>query len=218
MNKKAIVTLAYGEHSKLLPVWRNGFQPVAEKQGYDLVTYESLVYEDVDPMFNKGAMIRNELKTYEFVIWCDVDVLPFGPDVNLDIMKLKHRITISSDYNGICAGIMGIPRSLKAHMIFETCLYLGPVKDYGEFDGRDTKDQNTLKVLMKYFEEVSDMVVPLSENVISNPNTDKISNSLIMHHFWANRGVDDTLIDMNLFLKNPRKFLEENLPVHEADQ
>ena len=106
-----------------------------------------------------------------------------GPSrVNQKIPE-SNKIQISTDYNGVCCGFMTVP--VRYRKIIEIWRDLGPMVDYVEFDGRDTWEQNVLKLLMKHFPKFKDSFELLGEEVVANPKTQGLENLPSMFHMWA---------------------------------
>jgi len=138
-----------------------------------------------EPYMVKICEILRHIENHEMVIYADADIL-FNPNAT-EIPRLFYEkpLMLSRDSLGVCCGFMVVHQTPQTHRLLETWARLG----YSNKPGRNTGDQDTLKLLMANFNWVGELIGVIPEDVISNPERGpKVGLGSIGHHYWANGG------------------------------
>lgn len=173
-----------------------------EAHAIEFELHNEIKDNSTDVVWYKISLVTNALREVDYVIWSDVDVLIC--DINFDINNYfscikKTDLILSSDYNGLCLGFFIVKRSSWSIKLFETLSFLGNIKDSktGLFGSINRKEQDALKLLSNYFENVSSNISNIPETIITNPKSAQFKQIPFAFHLWANGGIQKTLALIN---------------------
>jgi hypothetical protein len=177
------------------------------KNRIDFDLHDKITSKHTDVYWNKISIILKSLSSYDWVMWCDADVLIY--DIDFDwrnyLLKLENKnLLISSDFRGICLGLFFIRSCLWSFELLKTLEALGNIKNekVGLYDRRNQREQDTLKVLMDFFENISSKIELIPESIVSNPKSPESGEGLFAHHFWANGNPQKIASEMKNSLLN----------------
>lgn len=153
-----------------------------------------------DIYWEKITLVKRALNFSEWVIWSDIDVLFLNHQFDLkEYIKNKEdkHLIISSDHRGLCLGFFAVKSSTWSLALLESMLFLGNIKDekVGLYDHKNQREQDTLKVLLDFFQVVHNNVSLIPESLISNPRSENLIGRFA-HHYWANRNFEQVLKEM----------------------
>lgn len=177
------------------------------KNNIDFDLHDKITSKHTDVYWNKISIVLKSLSNYDWVMWCDADVLIYNMEFNWRDYLLKHEnknLIISSDFRGICLGLFFIRSCQWSFELLKTLETLGNIKNekVGLYDRRNQREQDTLKVLMDFFENISSKIEIIPEFIVSNPKTPESAEGLFAHHFWANGNPQKIAFEMkSSFLK-----------------
>lgn len=161
------------------------------KNRIDFDLHDKITSKHSDVYWNKISIVMESLSSYDWIMWCDADILI--SDLEFDwkdyLLKLENKnLIISSDFRGICLGLFFIRSCQWSFELLETLETLGNIKNekVGLYDRRNQREQDTLKVLMDFFENISSKIEIIPESIVSNPKSPESVEGLFAHHFWAN--------------------------------
>lgn len=152
--------------------------------------------------FRKHHRVALLLPFYDWVVWCDTDILIKYPrfDFSTELGLYDSPIVISQDNCGMCAGFFAIKNTGLGEQFINTWAFLGEYEsDKGvnftnPLNGNEG-DQHTFRCLYHSFPIVRNNVDYFPEYIVSNPNsseTDKLE-SFAHHYFGRWNTVDEVL-------------------------
>jgi hypothetical protein len=153
------------------------------------------------PAWLKFDVILDELKDPaltpdDWIVWVDSDVVVVQPSLEYQPLFASDKdMLISVDAYGICTGVFAVRATKWAQGLLMLLVQLGPTDSarLSEFDGHERHEQNTLKVVLRYFPDVRAHVGVIPESVIQNRRS-VFSPQAWMFHFWmGGRTVDEVL-------------------------
>lgn len=156
----------------------------AEQRGYKFVCYRHLPDPNLDPYWNRVRIMQQELVDCAAVWWIDADALFLRRDVPLP--EVTFDLKFSTDWNGICCGVMAVKNTPWAHKLLDTWLFLGNVRGdrIKDFDNGQFREQTVVKALRYYFGNFLGRVDEVSEALIQNPIS-QFNASALMLHMWS---------------------------------
>lgn len=148
--------------------------------------------------WDKLIHIVNLLKANrcDYICWIDIDIYILDLKYKLEdlIIDINKEIHISTDNSGLCTGFIIIKNNEKSLKLFDTLHFLNTQNprreltyknECGGFPTYDTKiEQNPLKILCHYFENVERMMSHIPQSIIMNPASSDQVNPF-MFHFWS---------------------------------
>lgn len=122
------------------------------------------------------------------VIYVDVDVLFHPRFTAQQAQPLPPELTtgdfvLSQDSLGLCCGFFTIANTPLTRQLLRVWRDLGCLDTPGK---RIIGDQDTLKLLVKHFPWVHDLVSLLPTTFVSCP--EQVTRGQLAHHFWSNGG------------------------------
>lgn len=186
--KYALLSCHDEAYDKIAKLSFDSFVWFAEAHGID---YRPVFVDNLGPtpyLFKLGRVIRL-LDDYDYVIYSDVDVL-FNPgykcreynSTTSEFLKSDKPIMASQDSLGLCAGFMTFRKDDSVLKLLEVWKTLGYMSERPPIRG----DQSTLKLLVKNFKWIGDLVGLIPQTAVSNPECGLRGS--VAHHFWANGG------------------------------
>lgn len=164
-----LVTLATEEMRDVWQLFAKTWNAFCARHGYYLKCYTSAPYPELAPSWNKIPILLNQAKYATGPVWwIDADMLVL--DMHPPLPIPTKPVWISTDWNGICCGLMGCSNNEWAFKCLEAAFFCGDVLDPDEF-GKDCGvkwEQNAFKALMKSFPAVKDGIMQLPENLVSD--------------------------------------------------
>lgn len=159
--------------------------------GIDFELHEKITSQHSDVYWNKISMVKQALAQYDWVIWMDADILILDKDFDCKkyLSGLNDKdLVISSDFRGICMGLFFIRNCPWSISLLNTLEYLGNIKNekIGLYDVRNQREQDSLKVILDFYDAVSSKTERIPESVVSNPKTTPVVPDAFAYHFWAN--------------------------------
>ncbi len=158
--------------------------------------------------FHKQIRASQLIDYYDWVIWCDSDILIKNPQfyfrsVLKDFDEKNKSFLVSQDNLGVCAGFFAVKNNNFGKKFINTWAFLHEFKSDINIVFTDPKngnegDQHTLRCLYHSFPIVRDNTDFFPENLISNPNSKELDKKLsFAHHFFGRWiSVDDILKGM----------------------
>jgi hypothetical protein len=178
-----------------------------EMHRMDFVFHEKLTESNSDVYWNKIAIVKEALNDVDWVIWCDADILIRNMEHKWTdyLMNIQDKnLIISSDYRGLCLGFFIIRACDWSTRLLKTLGTLGNIRNekIGIYDVKNRLEQDTLKVIADFFENIGSKIELLPENIISNPKTKSPIAGNFAHHYWANNNLNNVVAEMkNHFIK-----------------
>lgn len=176
-----------------------------EMNGIDFELHDKITSKHIDVYWNKISIVKEALISYDWIMWCDADVLI--SDLDFDwrnyLSKFENKnLIISSDFRGICLGLFFIRSCEWSFELLRTLETLGNIKNekVGVYDRRNQREQDTLKVLMDFFENISEKIELLPETIVSNPKSPESVEGLFAHHFWGNSNPQKVATEMENYI------------------
>lgn len=160
----------------------------------DFELHNKITSSHSDVYWNKISIIEKELTKTDWIVWCDADILIKNLDFDLVDCITRYgndrNLLVSSDYRGLCLGFFILRSCDWSSNLFLLLQTLGNIKQekVGIYDLKNQREQDTLKVLVDFFENISKRTILLPENVISNPRS-KERTGAFAHHFWGNNKI-----------------------------
>jgi hypothetical protein len=203
------VVMMYDESYKIIgDITSKAVTSYCELHRYALACYKSCLRQDLHPSWNKLLALQRELDDADWLFWLDADALLIDKMLPLEQLvaglEQDKFMGVSSDYNGICAGVFLIKNCQWSKDLLATMLFLGDLDLHrtNRFDTRTRWDQNTLKCLADYFPTVRDRIAQIPESLISNPRSPFSPDAFVMH-YWASGGqLEEISRKMNEILTN----------------
>jgi hypothetical protein len=182
-----------------------------EKHGMDFVFHEKLTGSNSDVYWNKIAIVKEALNDTDWVIWCDADILIRDMDHEWTdyLRNIKNKnLIVSSDYRGLCLGFFMIRACNWSVNLLETVEALGNIRDekIGIYDVKNRLEQDTMKVIVDFFENISCKVELIPETLLSNPRSVVSKRGIFAHHFWANGDLAKVITEMESYASNLSRF------------
>lgn len=193
----------------LISAYNKGYEEMAAvseplMKGYcrkhDIIPMISEINSKEDIYWEKLRLVKRALSCSEWVIWSDIDVLFLNHEFDLReyiMHQQDNHLIISSDHRGLCLGFFAVKSSRWSLAMLESMLFLGNIKEekVGLYDNKNQREQDTLKVLLDFFQVVQDRVSLIPESIISNPRSQQLIGRFA-HHYWANRNFEQVLNEM----------------------
>jgi hypothetical protein len=131
----------------------------------------------------------------DFLVWIDLDVYLLNLDFRVENIINDKDLYFSQDNNGICTGFMIVKKSDFNIELFRSLSFFGMVNTsmdietksiFGGFLHKNGNhyDQNTIKVVLNYFNIFKDKVTLIDENIIQNPESSFFETAFAFH-FWG---------------------------------
>jgi hypothetical protein len=177
------------------------------KHGYEFVVYNRPFRPDLPMAFSTMEAMAVEMEANPHIDWfmrLDADSIIVDPHFKLEpLLDCAHSFLGTSDHNGLCTGVFWAKNSGWAAQLLRTLSFLGEMDaaHWGEFDGRNTWDQNTLKALIKYFPRIKKHVGTVNQWIVQNPKA-KFNQGAFMMHFWSNSGQEMIAAKMREIIAN----------------
>jgi hypothetical protein len=113
----------------------------------------------------------------------------------------NKQMYISKDHRGLCLGFFAVKSSIWSKELLSNLLFLGNIKKskIGIYDNKNRLEQDSLKVIYDFYENISSHIQLINEDIISNPKSKTVKNS-IAHHFWANSNLSETVEEIQNML------------------
>ncbi len=167
----------------------------------DFTIYTEITSSYSDVYWNKIAVVEKELPNSEWIVWCDADILIRDLSFNIyNIIKKNSdkNLLISSDYKGLCLGFFIIRNCKWSKDLLYLMQELGNIRNekIGVYDVKNQREQDTMKVLYDFFENINTKTFLFPENIISNPRSVVRNDKSFAHHFWANNKVEQVALEI----------------------
>jgi len=195
------------------------FTKYAHFNNYD---YKHDVIDTSDPgicRLQKLNVINQQLQyDYQYIIYSDIDI--FIKDTTYDIFNesqntpgrryhsLYKDITISKDFNGLCAGFMIVKNTKFSKQFFNTCEFLKPttISELPKSQ-QSPGDQELIKHLYCEYPNVRKNIDPdLSEKIVSNNRSSELTKKKsFAHHFWWRNRSRDAIKDAIIYMETYEK-------------
>jgi hypothetical protein len=180
------VLMFYDDHRATVgKVFSRVAEAYCQRHGYHFKCHTQILDSRRNASWNKVLATRMllDITCSDWVVWLDADVLIVNPEIPLHALTAPRHSTellMSQDQWGPCAGFFCIYNGPWAKRLLDTWWFLGPTTLR---DNRDCWEQDTIKLLMKYFPEITDRSELISENMVQNPTSTFASSALAMHYY-----------------------------------
>jgi ADP-heptose:LPS heptosyltransferase len=155
----------------------------ARRHGYPLVRYTSPLDPSRHPAWNKVLAVRNALlsRQSDWVLWLDADAVIMNFDFPAtQLIREDCDCLFASDFNGLNSGIFLARHCDWTLRFLDATYFLGDLNR--DPDGFGPKwEQNTFKLLLAHFTEVSDRVVILPQRAMNSYPDDYAPGDFILH-------------------------------------
>lgn len=153
----------------------------ASAQGYGLVSYWHMPDPNLDVYQNRIRIMQQEIAQCDVLWWIDADAFFLRQDARLP--EFASDIAISTDWNGVCCGVMAIRSTAWVERFLNAWILLGNVRGdrIEHFDNGQFREQTTLKALCYYWPLIEARVSPLSEKIVQCPTSTFWAKALILH-------------------------------------
>jgi hypothetical protein len=161
------------------------------------------------PAWRKLELISKELEDpslsqNDWIVWVDSDVVVLNPKLDpSEFLRSDKDVLISIDAYGICTGVFAVRATDWCRTLVDALLLLGPIDSarVAEFDGYDRHEQNSLKVLLRYFPEVRNRFDLIPDSVIQNRRS-QYSADAWMFHFWMGGRTVEEVVDKRRLIRD----------------
>jgi hypothetical protein len=93
------------EYKKSIELCLKSHKKYCEKHNYDYITDETIFDDTRHPSWSKIKLIQKYLPNYEYLLWIDADAMITNYDIVAESLLSDKFLLISSDWNGINAGV-----------------------------------------------------------------------------------------------------------------
>jgi hypothetical protein len=134
--------------------------------------------------------MEHELDRFEVLWWIDADAFFLRQDQELP--PATHDITISTDWNGICCGIMAVKNVPWVHRMISAWMLMGNVRGdrIKDFDNGQFREQTTLKAMCYFWPMIECHIGTISEDIVQCPSSKFNPEALVLHCWNAWTGPD----------------------------
>ena len=176
----------------------------AEARSYKLVVYRHFPDPNVDVYWNRIRVMQQEIGTCDTLWWIDADAFFLRTDI--DLPAVTKDIALSTDWNGICCGVMALKNSAWVQRFLDAWLLVGPVlrERIKDFDNDQKREQTTLKALRYFFPAVAEHIEEISDSIIQNPTAKFCPDALLLHVWNGWLTSQRTHITLDRFLADKR--------------
>ena len=201
--------LTYCDHeyepigSLTIPIMRD----YCRKHNFEFILNNKITGPHRDVYWNKISTVRENLGDSDWVLWSDIDIMIFDLNFNWEnyLEKMEDKdLILSSDYGGLCLGFFLIRNCEWSFRLLASMELMGNINSgkVGIYDKKNQREQDTLKVLADFFENISCKIDLIPESLISNPRSSLNGITPFAHHFWASRGIPKVIDE----IKSPKFF------------
>lgn len=159
----------------------------AEKRGHKFVCYHHFPDPNRDVYWNRIRIFQQEIATCEALWWIDADAFFLRDDLELPVPTTN--LAFSTDWNGICCGVMALRNSAWTERFLDAWLLLGDIPmekiKASKFDNDQFREQTTVKAMRYFWPAIDAHVSHVSEGVVQSPTSKYHADALILH-MWAN--------------------------------
>jgi hypothetical protein len=169
-------------------------------QGYQFVCYRHLPDPNLDIYWNRVRILQQELDGTEMVWWVDADAFFLRTDRRLP-EDFPTPLAFSTDWNGICCGVMAVRNTSWANKFLTAWSILGNVANdrIKEFDHGQFREQTTVKALMHLWPDIANRISSINQECIQNATSHYRRDALVLH-MWNNYiGTERALATLQLF-------------------
>lgn len=202
--KACIVTFYNEKYKSIFEFIEPNLRLFCKNNSFSLEAYKiDEPYETLT--FRKQGRVAQLIDYYDWVVWCDSDILVKKPDFDFST-QLKYTsksFIVSKDNLGMCAGFFAVKNNDFGKQFIRTWDFLHEYKSnvnivFTAPENGNEGDQHTLRCLYHSFPVVRDNTTFFPEHVVSNPNSTKEDKrDSFAHHFFGRWiSVDDVLKGM----------------------
>ncbi len=178
---KTVICMMYDGNARYGVLTEEINREYAKARGYDFIVYRHLPDPNLDPYWNRFRILQHELERCDLFWWIDADAFFLRHDQNLP--PATHDLTISTDWNGICCGVMAVKNVPWVHRLINAWMLLGNVRGdrINGFDNGQFREQTTLKAMCYYWPMVECHIGKISEEIVQCPSSKFNANALVLH-------------------------------------
>jgi|SRR6185437_2586534 len=175
---------------------------------FEFVIHSTISTNHKDIYWNKIGLVKQNLASNDWVIWCDADIIINWFYLDWNAMFKRHAdksLLVSSDFNGLCLGFFVIKANQWSINLLDIMEKLGDINKgkIGVYHRKFQREQDTIKVLADFFAVINDQILLLPEEIIANPKSEINGTIPFAFHFWASRGAAIVEQEMKQYLTRP---------------